>query len=214
MRRMSLPDKPVVPSTKDDSIAGLIAQLSGADARARESAACEIFLRGFARVTAVADEWFRDGEIANCFVFDDAIARTTFPRTTVGIAVEPEVFDRIRAANGSPRLADVPSDLDAKEFELHGGQDARLDVLTTRDANGDGAIARFLQKHGAGIQQVELEVRDVERATELLRVRFGLASIYVKPRAGADGTRVNFFLVSGRDHRKVLIELVQMPRAR
>jgi hypothetical protein len=136
-----------------------------------------------------------------------------FPVTTVGIAVTPENFDRIRAANSSPRLADVPSDQDAKEFELHFAQGVLMDILTTREPGGTGAIARYLEKFGEGIQQVELLTRKVDAATEILRSRFGVQPIYPATRAGADGTRVNFFLVSlpekGPEKGKILIELVE-----
>ena len=44
-----------------------------------------------------------------------------------------------------------------------------LDILTTKAPGGNGAIARFLEKFGEGIQQVELDVTDVDRATEILR---------------------------------------------
>lgn len=206
---MSPPDKPEVPSTKDKAIAALIEQLSDTELQVRENAAREIFSLGLARAAAVAAEWLRDKEIASCFVFEDSMANPKFPRATAGVAVEPEAFDRIRAANGSPQLADVPPDLDAKEFELHAGRDVRLDILTTRDMRGGGAIARFLQKHGAGIQQVELDVRDVDRATQLLRERFGLVPVYADARSGAEGTRVNFFLVATKDGGRLLFELVQ-----
>ncbi len=93
--------------------------------------------------------------------------------TTVGVAVQPVNFERLRSANGSPRLADVPPDQDAREFELHFEHEISLDILTTREPGGTGAIARFLSKSGEGIQQVELTVHDVDRATEILRARFG-----------------------------------------
>lgn len=201
-------------NTKDEAVAALIEQLSDTESQVRENAAREIFSRGLTRAVAVAVEWLRDQEIANCFVFDDSRASQKFPRTTVGIAVEPEVFDRIRAANGLPRLANVPPDLDAKEFELHAVEGVRLDVLTTRDKRGGGAIARFLQKRGEGIQQAELDVRDVDRATQLLRERFGLVPVYGEARSGAESTRVNFFLLAGGEGEKLLIELVQTPARR
>lgn len=125
---------------------------------------------------------------------------------TVGVAVQPENFAKIRAAMGSPRLADVPPDQDAQEFELRFGE-ARLDILTTR---GGGAIERFLEKFGEGIQQIEYPVKDVDRATQLLRERFALKPVYPETRRGANGTRVNFFLVTTPDGRKVLIELVEI----
>ena len=95
------------------------------------------------------------------------------------------------------------------EFELRFGEHSELDILTTRAPGGEGAIARFLQKFGEGIQQIELNVREVDRATEILRSRFGLTPIYPATRAGADGTRVNFLLVPAAGGRKVLIELVE-----
>ena len=67
------------------------------------------------------------------------------------------------------------------------------DILTTPVPAGSGAIARFLEKFGEGIQQVEIDVTDVDRATEILRTRFKLDPIYPATRPGANGTRVNFF---------------------
>jgi hypothetical protein len=131
------------------------------------------------------------------------------PETTVGLAVERENFNRIRIANGSPRLADVPPDQDAEEIELRFGHRVRLDLLTTKDPRGAGAISRFLLKFGEGIQQIEWLVRDVDRVTDLLRKRFNLEPIYTKTRAGADGTRVNFFLAPTPQVKKVLIEFVE-----
>jgi hypothetical protein len=136
-------------------------------------------------------------------------------KLTVGVAVLPATFEKIRAANGAPPLADAPADQDVLEFELEYSENGfpriRLDILTTKTPGGNGAIARFLKKFGEGIQQVELEVTNVDRATEILRTRFQLAPIYPATRPGANGTRVNFFLVPTQDNQKVLIELVEQP---
>ncbi len=192
-------------------IAGLIAGLGSPDIASRERSAGELFRRGLASARAVTAEWLADPAFAANFVLDAA----RFPATTVGIAVTPETFERVRAANGSPRLADVPPDQDAKEFELHFALAVHLDILTTREPGGKGAIARYLQKFGEGIQQIELLARNVDAATEILRSRFGVQPIYPATRAGADGTRVNFFLVSLPDKApeqgKILIELVEPP---
>jgi len=131
----------------------------------------------------------------------------------VGIAVEPDHFERIRQANGSPRLADVPAEQDAIEFELHFGGEDDLDILTTSDSRGSGAIARYLRKFGEGIQQIEVSVSDVDRATKLLSARSSVSPIYPVARAGADQTRVNFFLLPSASGKKCLIELVE-PAAR
>ena len=137
------------------------------------------------------------------------------PKLTVGIAVLPETFEKIRKASGSPALADAPSDQDVVEFELEFAGDfaryPRLDILTTKAPGGNGAIARFLEKFGEGIQQVEIDVTDVDRATEILRTRFNVDPIYPATHPGADSTRVNFFLVSVSDGKKVLVELVEQP---
>jgi tellurite resistance protein TerC len=140
-----------------------------------------------------------------------------YPRITTGIAVAPETFEKIRAANGSPPLADAPSDQDVLEFELAFTGPARpavyLDILTTKNPDGDGAIARYLRKFGDGIQQLEIDVTDVDRATQILRTRFQLEPIYPTTRPGANGTRVNFFLVTTWNNQKVLVELVEQPKS-
>src|SRR5229473_1778283 len=118
----------------------------------------------------------------------------------------------VRATNGMPRLAKVPPEQDTIEFELHFADGIALDVLTSREPEGGGAIAKFLAKQGEGVQQVEFRCENVDRATAILREQFGVIGIYAEARPGADGTRVNFFLVAGRDGKKVLIELYQRTR--
>ncbi|HYL10833.1 MAG TPA: TerC/Alx family metal homeostasis membrane protein [Candidatus Acidoferrales bacterium] len=186
-----------------DSIAGL----ASGDAAARRAAAHELFQPGKALAESAAKAWLADRELASLFVRDGGALHTT-----VGIAVRPETFARIRNANSLPSLAEVPPDQDAEEFELDFPGGVRLDILTTKAPNQGGAIARFLEKRGEGIQQVELAVTNVDRATELLRTRLGYSPIYPQTRPGADGTRVNFFLVTSTEGQKVLIELVETPR--
>ncbi len=181
---------------------GLLTRLSSLDAAVREAAAGELYRTGCASADAVVDRWRALPEFAAL------LARPP----TVGLAVEPSTFETIRATNGLPRLADVPPDQDALEYELDFGRGVRLDILTTRAPGGAGAIARFLEKFGEGIQQVEYEIQDVDRATEILRTRFTQQPVYSRTRAGADGTRVNFFLAVTPQGKKVLIELVESPQ--
>jgi len=188
-----------------DEMASLIRRLGDAEPGEREKAATEIFQQGVEAAGAATAKWLADVELSGLFVMSESNS----PETTVGLAVEQENFSRIRIANGSPRLAEVPPDQDAEEFELHFERGVRLDILTTKDPQGAGAIAGYLQKFGEGIQQIELLVREVDRATEILRYRFDLEPIYAKTRAGADGTRVNFFLAPTPQGKKVLIELVE-----
>jgi len=188
-----------------DEMASQIHRLGDAEPGEREKAATEIFQQGVEAAGAATEKWLADAELAGLFVMSESNS----PETTVGLAVKQENFSRIRIANGSPRLADVPPDLDAEEFELHFERGVRLDILTTKDPQGTGAIAGYLQKFGEGIQQIELLVRELDCATEILRYRFDLEPIYAKTRAGADGTRVNFFLAPTPQGKKVLIELVE-----
>jgi hypothetical protein len=186
-------------------IADLLAQLAGADAAQRERAAAEIFRQGCAAAEPVLKQWFADAEFR-------ALVAGCGPLLTVGVAVEAAQFEEIRRRFGQIRLAQMPPEQDALEFELQFPHGVRLDVLTTRDPAGSGAIARFLARSGAGIQQIECEVRDAVRATQLIRSRFTLEPVYPETCAGANGTRVNFFLAPVAEGRKVLIELVESPQ--
>lgn len=198
--------------TEGENIVRWINELAHPDASVRSLAAYQLRSAVLIKSFYGINSWIRDPEFYSLnrpFAVDaKGDPRMKRAPIIVGIAVQPETFERIRAAEGSPRLADVPPDLDAMEFELGAGANG-IDVLTTREPGGSGAIARYLQKFGEGVQQIEVNVTDVDRATEILRTRFGLAPIYPATRPGADGTRVNFFLVPGPDGKKLLIELVE-----
>src|SRR5712692_739397 len=182
-------------------LSAAITDLSSGDAIMRAAAATEIYRRGRAPADRAVYTWWNNPEFAALFGAN--------PMVTVGLAVRPSTFARIREANGAPSLSEVPPDQDAQEFELHFPSDISLDVLTTRDPEGQGAIAKYLAKFGEGVQQVEFLCTNVDRATEILREKFGITPIYPATRPGADGTRVNFFLVASPDGGKVLIELYQ-----
>ncbi len=192
----------------------MIMALAAPRAEPRAFAAHALHTLGTVLSDCGAQRWLADSEFAQLLVYHGHAKGREPPRpaTTVGVAVSPTRFEQIRAANGSPRLAEIPQDQDAMEFELHFGPHVRLDILTTKAPGGGGAIARFLEQFGEGIQQVEYEVINVDRATEILRTRFGQQPVYPATRPGADGTRVNFFLTSTPEGKKVLIELVEVPR--
>lgn len=192
-------------SPSSESIGPYISKLAGADAKERENAVLALFRLGCASAEPVLKRWFADPEFR-------ALVPGGGVLLTVGLAVQPATFEAIRARFGQPKLAEVPADQDVLEFELSFAHGVRLDVITPRTTTGEGAIAKFLTRFGEGIQQVECDVRDVSRATEMLQQRFQLQPIYPEIRAGANQTRVNFFLVPVTDDRKLLVELVESPK--
>jgi hypothetical protein len=184
-------------------LAQSISDLSSADASKRLAAAGEIYSLGRAAAGSAISAWWAASELS-------ALLLGPNPAITVGLAVQRDTFGRIRIANGTPRLAEVPPDQDAEEFELHFARSVSLDILTTREPGGSGAIAKYLAKFGEGVQQVEYCCVNVDRATQILKDKFGVGPVYPATRHGADGTRVNFFLVASPDGGKVLIELYEL----
>jgi hypothetical protein len=189
-------------ATMSSPLSTAIAGLSASEPPARQAAAEEAYRLGRAVAGIALAGWWEDAELS-------ALLLAPSPVITVGVAVPRETFNRIRIANGTPRLAEVPPDQDAEEFQLQFSEGILLDLLTTREPGGDGAIARYLSKFGEGVQQVEFRCTNVDGATEILKEKFKIAPVYPATRAGADGTRVNFFLVTSPDGGKVLIELYE-----
>jgi hypothetical protein len=179
-----------------------IEHMSSSDPEVRVASATEIHRQGRGMADHAVYPWWSDQELS-------ALLNGTAPSVTVGLAVTRERFDKIREVNGLPRLAEVPPDQDALEFELHLPGGLSMDVLTSKDPAGGGAIAKYLQKFGEGIQQVEFRCSDVSRAMQILQEKFSVSPVYPAARPGADGTRVNFFLVSAPGANKVLIELYE-----
>jgi hypothetical protein len=188
----------------ENPLSSPIAKLSSAENSTRVVGAAEIYRAGRTPADQVVHAWWTNDEIYSLLLGSN-------PSVTVGLAVERETFEKIREAHGSPRLARVPPDQDAEEFELHFPNGILLDVLTTKDPGGPGAIAKYLAKFGEGVQQVEYRCKNVDRATAILEAEFGVAPVYPATRPGADGTRVNFFLVASSESRKILIELYETP---
>jgi methylmalonyl-CoA/ethylmalonyl-CoA epimerase len=68
------------------------------------------------------------------------------------------------------------------------------------------AIARFLDRHGPGMQQLAYRVTDLEAVSAVLRER-GVRLLYDVGRRGTAGSLVNF--VHPKDAGGVLVELVE-----
>ena len=192
-------------ATSTENVGDCISKLASADAREREAAAYALFRLGCADAEPVLRKWFADPEFRSLAAGGGALL-------TVGLAVQPATFDAIRARFGQPQLADTPADQDVREFELSFAHGVRLDVITSRTPGAEGPISKFIARFGEGIQQVECDVREVSRATEILQQRFHLEPVYPQVRFGSNQTRVNFFLIPVAENRKLLIELVESPK--
>src|ERR1700686_3356988 len=126
-----------------NAISSAIRNLSAADESTRVAAAAEIHRQGRLAADRAVFDWWKDAELCGVLL-------SPKPIITVGVAGRSETFARIRAANGQPELADVPQEQDAEEFELHFADGVELDVLTSREPDGPGAIAGFMEKFGEG----------------------------------------------------------------
>jgi methylmalonyl-CoA/ethylmalonyl-CoA epimerase len=70
----------------------------------------------------------------------------------------------------------------------------------------ESTIAKFLDRSGAGVQQVAYTVADIDAVSATLRER-GMRLLYDEPRRGTSDSRVNF--IHPKDAGGVLVELVQ-----
>jgi len=96
------------------------------------------------------------------------------PSITVGLAVQRDTFGRIRIANGTPRLAAVPPDQDAEEFELHFSEGVSLDILTTARTRRFGSHREIPRQAGrrhpaSGISLRERRPRHANPEREIWR---------------------------------------------
>jgi methylmalonyl-CoA/ethylmalonyl-CoA epimerase len=89
------------------------------------------------------------------------------------------------------------------DYEIGG----RTQIQLLAPLDETSALARFLSRSGPGIQHLAYSVRDVERASEVLRGK-GLRLLYDAAKSGTRGSRINF--VHPKDAGGVLIELVEL----
>ena len=72
----------------------------------------------------------------------------------------------------------------------------------------DGPIARHIEKRGAGMQHLAIEVEDIVAAITELKAK-GIRMLDDAPRPGVENTRIAF--VHPKDTHGVLLELVELP---
>jgi methylmalonyl-CoA/ethylmalonyl-CoA epimerase len=126
----------------------------------------------------------------------------------VGIAVwDLEAAVRFYAQTFGLEVAhqEINEELGVREAMLPVGESGSC-IQLMAPLTPDSVIARFLDRHGQGIQQLAYRVTDIEAVSQELRSR-GLQVLYDEPRRGTGGSLVNF--VHPRDAGGVLVELVQ-----
>ncbi len=82
--------------------------------------------------------------------------------------------------------------------------ESRIELL--EPTSDDSPISKFLEKRGAGIHHIAVEVEDIEASLAKLKSQ-GMRLIDEKPRIGAEGCLVAF--VHPTSANGVLLELVQ-----
>jgi methylmalonyl-CoA/ethylmalonyl-CoA epimerase len=82
--------------------------------------------------------------------------------------------------------------------------DTEFELLQPTDP--DGALAKFIEKRGTGVQHIALRVDNVEKSLEELKAK-GLRTIDEKPRPGAGGASIAFF--HPKSTHGVLLEICQ-----
>ncbi len=82
--------------------------------------------------------------------------------------------------------------------------EVNLELLQSTDSQG--AVAKFIEKKGEGIQHIAFQVEDIEKEMTALKEK-GVEFIDASPRKGAHGSRIAF--LHPRSSHGVLIELVE-----
>lgn len=100
-------------------------------------------------------------------------------------------------------LHDRPDEQARIAFLPAGDSEVELVEPTTRDSG----LARFLEKRGAGMHHVCLEVDDIEEMMANLR-RSGVELINEQPRVGQDGRKYAF--IHPKSAYGVLVELYEL----
>jgi methylmalonyl-CoA epimerase len=81
-------------------------------------------------------------------------------------------------------------------------------IELVQPASEDSPLVKFLETRGPGIHHICLEVEDIEKEVEELKMR-GVRMIDETPRPGAHNTKVAF--IHPKSSGGVLIELNQLP---
>jgi methylmalonyl-CoA/ethylmalonyl-CoA epimerase len=129
----------------------------------------------------------------------------------VGIAV-PDLDDAIAFYRDTFGVRSVHEEVNEEQGVREamlavGDGDTRIQLLAP--LNAESTIAKFLDRNGAGVQQVAYTVDDIDKVSAVLRER-GMRLLYDQPRRGTSESRVNF--IHPKDAGGVLVELVEPAR--
>lgn len=130
----------------------------------------------------------------------------------VGIAV-PDLDEAVRfyAEAFGMKVAheEVNTEQGVREAMLSVG-DSGSSIQLLAPLSDESPIAKFIDRKGAGIQQLAYRVNDIDAVSRTLRER-GLELLYDEPRRGTSNSRVNF--IHPRSAGGVLVELVEPARS-
>jgi methylmalonyl-CoA/ethylmalonyl-CoA epimerase len=82
--------------------------------------------------------------------------------------------------------------------------DSEVELLESTHA--DGAVAKFIDSRGEGIQHIAFRVEDIEEALEELKTK-GVRLIDQSPRKGAGGAKIAF--IHPKETNGVLVEICE-----
>jgi methylmalonyl-CoA/ethylmalonyl-CoA epimerase len=126
----------------------------------------------------------------------------------VGIAV-PDLDEAIALYRDSFGILsvheEVNDELGVREAMLAVGDGSTM-IQLLAPLNDDTTLAKFLAKHGPGLQQLAYTVDDIDKTSDQLRAQ-GMRLVYAEAKSGTYGSRVNF--VHPKDAGGVLVELVE-----
>jgi len=100
---------------------------------------------------------------------------------------------------------EVNDELGVREAMLAVGDGSTM-IQLLAPLHDDTTLAKFLAKHGPGLQQLAYTVDDIDKTSDQLRAQ-GMRLVYAEAKTGTYGSRVNF--VHPKDAGGVLVELVE-----
>lgn len=124
----------------------------------------------------------------------------------IGIAVNNldealEIYEKILGLK-TDKIC-VAEDQKVKIALLHAGE-TRIELLEPKD--GEGPVARFIEKRGEGVHHIAFRVTDIESFLQKMKEK-GIRLVDEKPRIGVEGFKIAF--LHPKSTKNVLLELCE-----